>query len=75
MSHFKKILAFIVFALLQINLLAQDSTEKATMADMMRSNGRIYVVIAVILTILIGLLLYLVRLDRRINRMEKQSHL
>ena len=74
MSLFKKILAFIVFTLLKINLLAQDSTEKISMADVMRSNGRIYVVIAVILTILIGLLLYMVRLERKINRLEKQSH-
>ncbi|RYG33455.1 MAG: CcmD family protein, partial [Chitinophagaceae bacterium] len=29
----------------------------------MRSNGRIYVVIAVILTILAGLIVYLVRLE------------
>lgn len=38
----------------------------------MRSNGRIYVVVAVILTILAGLLLYLVRLDRKIRKLEKQ---
>jgi len=75
MNPFKKILAFIVFALLKINLQAQDSTEKVSMADVMRSNGRIYVVIAVILTILIGLLLYMFRLERKINRLEKQSNL
>ena len=75
MNHFKKILAFIVFSLLKINLQAQDSTENVSMADIMRSNGRIYVVIAVILTILIGLLLYMFRLERKINRLEKQSHL
>jgi hypothetical protein len=75
MNHFKKFLIFIVFILLIINLQAQDSTDKVTMADTMRSNGRIYVVIAVILTILFGLLLYMVRLERKINRLEKQSHL
>jgi hypothetical protein len=74
MSHIKKILVFIVLVLLKINLQAQDSTENVGMADMMRSNGRIYVVVAVILTILIGLILYMVRLDRKINRLEKQSH-
>lgn len=39
--------------------------------DMMRSNGKIYVVVAVVLTILIGMVLYLVNLDRKIARMEK----
>ena len=49
---------------------AQDKVE---MADTMRSNGRIYVVVAVILVILIGLFLYLLRLDRKISRMEKEK--
>ena len=51
-------------------LMAQDKTE---MADTMRSNGRIYVVVAVVLVILLGLILYLVRLDRRITKMEKEK--
>lgn len=51
-------------------VMAQDKTE---MADTMRSNGRIYVVVAVVLVILLGLILYLVRLDRRITKMEKEK--
>jgi hypothetical protein len=43
------------------------------MADLMRSNGRIYVVVAVVVTILIGLILYLVRLDKKITRLEKEK--
>jgi hypothetical protein len=43
------------------------------MADEMRSNGKIYVVVAVILTIFAGIILYLVRLDRKITKLEKQS--
>jgi hypothetical protein len=39
----------------------------------MRSDGRIYVVIAVILAILTGLILYLIRLDRRIAKMENEK--
>ncbi|NDF98760.1 MAG: CcmD family protein [Chitinophagia bacterium] len=50
------------------------SAQPATtpMAELMRSEGRIYVVIAVMLTILGGLLLYLVRLDRKISNLEKE---
>ena len=51
---------------------AQPGTQKE-ITDLMRSNGRIYVVIAVILVILIGIVLYLVRLDRKISKLEKQS--
>lgn len=47
--------------------------KKTEMADLMRSNGRIYVVVAVMLTILIGLVLYLVRMDRKIAKLEKEN--
>jgi hypothetical protein len=48
-------------------------TPPTEMADTMRSNGRIYVVVAVMLTILAGLVLYLIRLDRKIGRLEKEQ--
>ena len=44
---------------------------KPEMADVMRSNGKIYVVVAVCLTILIGLFVYVFLLDRKISRLEK----
>jgi hypothetical protein len=70
MSFMKKIFTVIFFLLFAITLWA-NGDQKTNMADAMRSNGRIYVVVAVMLTILIGLLLYLVRLDRKIRKMEK----
>ena len=39
--------------------------------DTMRSHDKIYVVMAVCLTILSGLILYLVRIDRKISKTEK----
>jgi hypothetical protein len=54
-----------------VNLFAQDNSVE--MADTMRKEGKIYVVIAVILTIFAGIILYLVRLDRKITRLEKES--
>jgi len=50
---------------------AQEGVKQA--GGLMRSNGRSYVVIAVMLTILAGLILYLVRLDRKIGKMEKEN--
>jgi hypothetical protein len=41
--------------------------------DIMRSNGKIYVVVAVVVTIVIGLFLYLLNLDRKISKMEKKN--
>ena len=60
-------LAILIIFFFPVALLAQDKT------DMMRSNGRIYVVVAVMVTILLGLILYLVRLDRKISKLEKET--
>ena len=46
---------------------------KVEMADGMRSNGKIYVVVAVCLTILIGLFIYVFMLDKKISRFEKNK--
>lgn len=51
-------------------VLAQEK-EEVEMADAMRQNGRIYVVVAVVITIFIGLIIYLIRLDRKITNLEK----
>jgi hypothetical protein len=53
---------------------SQDQAGQVEMADGMRQSGKIYVVIAVILTILAGLIFYLVRLDRKISRLEKENN-
>lgn len=46
---------------------------RVEMATGLRSNGKIYVVVAVLVIILFGLISYLIRLDRKITRMEKGS--
>jgi len=65
-KYFLTLLLFLFFSFVK-------GQEKAEMADTMRSNGRIYVVVTVILVILAGLFLYLFRLDRKISRMEKEN--
>ena len=47
-------------------LLAQNDT------DFMRSLGKMYVVVAVIVAIFIGIVIYLVSLDRKITKLENQ---
>ena len=49
-----------------------NAAQKSAMDNIMRSNGRIFVVVAVMLIILAGLLLYLLRIDKKINRIEKE---
>lgn len=65
----KKILSIIILILTGFTMNAQDKS----LDDIMTMNGKIYVVIAVMLTILAGLVLYLVRLDRKISKLEKDK--
>lgn len=44
------------------------------MDDLMHRNGKIYVVVAVLLAIFLGILLFLIRLERKVSRLEKQQH-
>jgi len=68
MGKFNKIL-FTLIALLIANMgFAQD----VEMADTMRSNGKIYVVVGIILIILIGLIFYLFSMDRKLSKLEKE---
>lgn len=71
MIKLKKIISLLLLLVLSV---ASNAQGKTTMADTMRSNGRIYVVVAVVVTILIGLILYVVRLDRKISKLEKETN-
>ncbi len=68
----KSLLTFISILFFSLSVLAQE-TEKVEMADVMRSNGKIYVVVAVLLIILTGLIIFLIRIDRKVSRLEKKS--
>jgi CcmD family protein len=70
----KKIISLLVLLLgISLNLFAQESVNQSVeMADRFRADGKIYVVVAVVLVILIGLFVYLVRLDGKINKVEKE---
>lgn len=51
---------------------AQVTSTDVAMADGFRAEGKIYVLVAIILTILAGLIFYLFRIDRKISRLEKE---
>ncbi|MCL6525181.1 MAG: CcmD family protein [Thermoflavifilum sp.] len=61
------------FFLLQAGQMSANAASSAPeMATLMRSNGKIYVVVAVIVIIWIGLLLYVISVDRKLHRIEKK---
>jgi len=45
--------------------------QEPEMADTMRSEGKIYVLVAIISTILLGLLVYLFFIERKVTKLEK----
>lgn len=67
----KHLATTILLLLATLTTFAQSEVE---MADTFRSEGKIYVVVAVIITILIGLFFYLIRIDRRISRLENDKN-
>lgn len=48
--------------------------EQVEMADSMRANGKIYVIVAIVLIVLFGMIAYLFLLDRKISRLENEMN-
>jgi hypothetical protein len=71
MDKFKKMIALVIMTIAVIRVSAQPVKEEPV--DFMHSNGKIYVVVAIVLTILIGLFIYLISLDRKIGKLENKS--
>jgi hypothetical protein len=72
MFNWKKVALLACATVTQLVAFSQ-TTARVTDSDdgIMRSEGKIYVVMAVAVTIMAGLLLYLIRLDRKISKLEK----
>lgn len=64
------VLLFMFFAVLN-TVYAQTGTVE--MADQLRASGKIYVVVAVMVLLFVGLLIYLFSMDRRIKKIENQK--
>lgn len=75
----KKLISIFIFLyclLLSAVCFAQNATGsdiKPEMAVGMRSDGKIYVVLAVVVLILSGMFFYLISLDRKITSLERES--
>jgi len=61
----KKLISTLLCTLLAVMPIWAQSGE-----EFMRSNGKLYVVVGVLLILLLGFYLYLIRLQKRIDKME-----
>jgi prolipoprotein diacylglyceryltransferase len=64
----KKLSSILIALLVALPAFAQE----AEMADGLRSDGKIYVLVAIIMIILGGLISYLIIIDRKTSRLEKR---
>ena len=65
----KKLIAIIPVLLLSCFAIGQDDVE---MADAMRENGKIYVVVAVLCVVFAGIVAYLIMIDRKVGKLERE---
>jgi len=68
----RKILFLALLLLAFIPVFAQQN-QQVEMADVMRSSGKIYVVVATMAIIFTGLAIYLFSIDRRLKKIEKEK--
>lgn len=65
----KRLLNLLVLLVMPIFTFASD----VEMADLLHENGKIYVVVGVIAIIFIGIVVYLITIDRRLSKIEKEE--
>lgn len=68
----KKILLLALLLMGYVSSFAQQKQD-VEMADVMRSEGKIYVVVVVMVIIFTGLAVYLFTIDRRLKKIEKEK--
>ena len=67
----KRIISTLLLGFIFVASKAQNAEPSSQ--EFMKSNGKIYVVVAVVLTILLGLFAYVWNLDRKITKLENKS--
>ena len=73
MKNLKATIFLIITLILTQTYALSQVQEKVEMADTFRADGKIYVVLAIILVILTGLFFYLIRIDRKVAKLEEQK--
>ena len=77
MNTMKKVFALLL-SLLTIsgNLVAQTAVDTSVpMADKLREDGKIWVVVAVITVVFVGIAINMLRLESKVNKIEKELNI
>jgi CcmD family protein len=70
-SYMKQLIITLFVLLCTVGAMAQDNSQNPVPTGL-RADGKIYVVIAVLCTIVLGLFVYVWTLDRKISKLEKK---
>ncbi len=64
-----------IFSFLLLNLfpLLVQAQNKPEMADLMRSNGKIYVVVAVLALVFLGIAAFLLYIEKKVNKIDPKN--
>lgn len=71
MKNKSTIIKYINIVILQLTFISM-ATAAGSPEDFLRSTGKIYSVVAVILVIFIGIVIFLFRLDNKLTKLENQ---
>jgi CcmD family protein len=63
----------ILFVLLMIFTTLPAIAQEAASEGLFRQSGKMYVVVSILTIIFIGIVVYLISLDRKISRLEKEE--
>jgi CcmD family protein len=66
------VLALCLFLFWTASSFAQGTADDVEMAELMRSSGKIYVVVAVLSIIYVGIIFYLIKIDRQLTKLERK---
>ena len=73
-SPIYKLLCLSIFTFFQTLSLVAQNDPSVEMADTMRSEGKIYVVVALLASVFVGIVIYMLILERRVKKIEREFH-
>lgn len=72
MNKYKITFLTTILGLLSAVAYSQEAQQQLEMADAMRQSGKIYVVVAVLCIVFLGIVAYLISIDRKVSRLESK---
>ena len=68
----KRILRSILLLIASVSTIMASAQSDVEMADVMRENGKIYVVVVIIAIIFAGIIVYLIAIDRKTAKLKNE---